>query len=61
VLVPPDERIALAKFMARLPQRREMAIALTRPAPAPPTLNVISEPLEIAELKVEPLSPAEDK
>jgi hypothetical protein len=57
VLVPPDERIALARFVAALPRRHEIAIALTKPAPAAPSPNVASMPLEIAELKLEPLSP----
>jgi len=57
VLVPPDERIALAEFVAALPRRREIAIALTKPAPAAPSADVVSVPLEIAELKLEPLSP----
>ncbi len=57
VLVPPDERIALARFIAALPRRHEIAIALTKPAPAAPPADVSSAPLEIAELKLEPLSP----
>jgi negative regulator of sigma E activity len=57
VLVPPDERIALARFIAALPRRHEIAIALTKPALAAPSADVSSAPLEIAELKLEPLSP----
>jgi hypothetical protein len=57
VLVPPDERIALAKFVAALPRRHEIAVALTKPALAAPSADVLSTPLEIAELKLEPLSP----
>ena len=57
VLVPPDERIALAKFVAALPRRREMAVALTKPSPSAPSADVVSVPLQIAELKLEPLSP----
>jgi len=57
VLVPPDERIALAKFVAALPRRHEIAVALTKPAPAAPSADVLSAPLDIAELKLEPLSP----
>jgi hypothetical protein len=57
VLVPPDERIALARFVATLERRHEIAIALAKPAPAAPSADVLSAPLEIAELKLEPLSP----
>lgn len=59
VLVPPDEREALARFVAELPQRRELAIALTTPVKEVPSTVVGSEPLQIAALKVAPLSPAE--
>jgi len=58
VLVPPDERVALARFVAALERRHEIAIALTKPAAAAPSADVLSAPLEIAELKLEPLSPA---
>jgi hypothetical protein len=57
VLVPPDERIALTRFIAALPRRHEIAMALTRPAPAAPSADAASMPLEIAELKLDPLSP----
>jgi len=59
VLVPPDERIALSRFVAALQRRHEMSIALTKPAPVAPPPDVSSAPLEIAELKLEPLSPAQ--
>ena len=59
VLVPNDERLALARFIAELSQRHELEIALTKPAPAAPSVEVRSEPLQIAELKVAPLTPAE--
>jgi hypothetical protein len=59
VLVPPDERVALARFVAALPWRHEIAMVLTKPGPAAPSADVLSAPLEIAELKLEPLSSAQ--
>jgi hypothetical protein len=62
VLVPSDERDALAYFVAGLPARREVAIALARPAPFQPPPDVgASGPLEIAKLEVKPLIPVEEK
>jgi len=59
VIVPPDERIAFAKFVRGVGQRNQVAIALTRTAPVIPSAFEASEPLEIAELRIEPLSPGE--
>jgi hypothetical protein len=53
VMVPPEEREALARFVAHLPGRRETAIA-TR-APETTTPELAEEPLGIADLKVAPL------
>jgi hypothetical protein len=61
VLVPADEREALARFLARLPAEREAAAALTRPARVLPAPDVAAEALEIAQLKVEPLAPTEEE
>lgn len=66
VLVSSDEREALVHFVAGLPARREMAIALARPAPFQPSFQPAPDetaagPLEIAELEVKPLIPAEEK
>ena len=61
VLVPPDERLALARFVVVLQRQHETAVALTKPAPAAASADLASEPLEIAELKVEPLSPPQDE
>ncbi len=59
VIVPPDERIAFANFVRGVGQRNQVAIALTRTAPVIPSAFEASEPLEIAELRIEPLSPGE--
>jgi hypothetical protein len=59
VIVPPDERIAFAKFVRGVGQRNQVAIALTQTAPVIPSTFKASEPLEIAELRIEPLSPEE--
>jgi hypothetical protein len=59
VIVPPDERIAFAKFVCGVGQRNQVAVALTRTAPLIPSAFEASEPLEIAELRIEPLSPGE--
>ena len=40
VLVPPDEREALARFVAELPRRHELAIALTKPSFSAPSLEL---------------------
>jgi hypothetical protein len=62
ILVPNDEREALARFVAGLSQRREVALALARPSPFVATPDVAgSEPLEIVKLEVPPLVPVEDK
>ncbi|MGA2421635.1 MAG: hypothetical protein ABSG69_16275 [Candidatus Acidiferrum sp.] len=61
VLVPPDERLALARFLVVLEGQRETAMALTKPAPEIATVDLASEPLEIAELQVAPLSPRQDE
>ncbi len=55
VIVPPDEREALALFVSGLTQQQDSAIALTRPAAVAPVSDPGAEALEIAELKLPPL------
>jgi hypothetical protein len=40
ILVPSEERVALAQFVAGLSRRREVALALARPAPFEPSLRL---------------------
>ena len=62
ILVPSDERVALAQFVTGLSRRREVALALARPAPfeAQPE-TAPGGPLEIAKLEVPPLIPVKEK
>jgi hypothetical protein len=57
VIVPPDERIAFAKFVRGVGPRGQVAVALTESVPVIPSAFEEAEPLEIAELRIEPLSP----
>jgi hypothetical protein len=58
ILVPPEERVALAQFVAGLSKRREVALALARPTPFEPQPETPpGGPLEIAKLEVPPLIP----
>ncbi len=50
VIVLVEERQAFARFVAELPKEREVALALTRPAPAPEDV-----PVEIALVRIESL------
>jgi len=50
VIVLVEERQAFARFVAELPKEREVALALTRPAPAPE-----DAPIEIALVQIESL------
>lgn len=62
ILVPPDERDALAHFVAGLSQRREVALALARPVPYEPQPEASpGGPLQIAKLEVPPLIPVNQK
>jgi hypothetical protein len=62
ILVSSDERLALAQFVAGLSQRREVALALARPAPFEPGPETPpGGPLEIAKLEVPPLIPVNEK
>jgi hypothetical protein len=73
MLVPLDERDALARFIANLQRRQDDQVALSQPVIVPSSgaasqsatltqpAEVLAQPLEIAELKVDPLRPAEEK
>jgi hypothetical protein len=62
ILVPSDERLALAQFVAGLARRREVALALARRAPFEPGPETApGGPLEIAKLEVPPLIPVNEK
>jgi len=56
VIVLPEERQAFARFVAKLPEENDVALALTRPAP--PVKDVPTEMalLQIQTLKVTPLN-----
>jgi hypothetical protein len=65
VLVPPDEREALAKFVMHLRQRDGVAVAFASPAPAAKSEATEIQPLEISRVPLKPLvwerwKPAED-
>lgn len=55
VIVLAEERQAFAQFVAALPEERNLALALTRPAPAPPDALVEIALLQIESLDVKPL------
>ena len=55
VLVPPDEREAFARFIATLGERREVAVALVRPAEQTKDKSASLEPLQINGLEIKPL------
>jgi hypothetical protein len=62
ILVSPEERVALAQFVAGLAQRREVALALARPntfEPIPET-SACGQ-MEIHKLEVPPLVPVYEK
>ena len=62
ILVPSDERLALTQFVAGLARRREVALALARPAPFEPGPETApGGPLEIAKLEVPPLISVNEK
>jgi hypothetical protein len=62
ILVPPEERVALAQFVAGLARRREVALALARPTPFEPRPETSpGRPLEIPKLEVPPLIPVNEK
>jgi hypothetical protein len=55
VLVPPDERKALARFVVVLQERREVAVALVTPAPQTKNELANLEPLQIKGLEIKTL------
>ena len=55
VLVPPDEREALARFVATLQERGDVAVALLTPAPQTKDEPASLEPLQIKELEIKTL------
>jgi hypothetical protein len=55
VLVPPDERVALARFVATLNERSDVAAALLARAPEKKDALVSVDLLQIAEIEVKPL------
>jgi hypothetical protein len=55
VLVPPDEREAFARFVVVLGERREVALALVRPAEQTKDESASLEPLQINGLEIKPL------
>jgi len=56
VLVPPDERLAWQQFVSAVPERREMAVVLVKPARAPGEETLSVKLIEIARLEVPPLA-----
>jgi len=55
VIVLAEERQAFAKLVAELPKEKEVALALTRPAPAVPDVPVEIALLMIGIVEVKPL------
>ncbi len=55
VLVPPDEREAFSRFVAVLDERREVVLALVRPATPTKDESPSLEPLQINGLEIKPL------
>jgi hypothetical protein len=55
VIVLPEERQAFVKFVAELPTERQVALALTQPAPAPEDVPVEIALLQIESLELRPL------
>ena len=55
VLVPAEEREAFYRFVSAMEQRKEVAVALTRPIAKRSEEALTVEPLKIAELAMQPL------
>ncbi len=55
VIVLAEERQAFARFVAELPKERQVALALTQPAPAPQDVPVETALLQIESLELRPL------
>jgi len=65
ILVSPDEREALARFITHLRESDEVAVAFASPAPAEKSEPTEIQPLEISRVQLKPLvwerwKPAED-
>ncbi len=60
VIVLAEERVAFFKFAAEVPQETDVALALSRPAPATPGLSVEIALLRIDEMVVKPLQSTPD-
>jgi hypothetical protein len=58
VLVPPDEREALARFVAKLNERSDLASALLGRAPEKRDALIVVERLQIRALEIKPLEGA---
>jgi hypothetical protein len=58
VLVPPDEREALARFVAKLNERSDLATALLARAPEKKDALIVVERLQIGALEIKPLEGA---
>lgn len=61
VLVPPDEREALARFIVVLQERREVAVALVMPAPPTKDEPASLDPLQINGLEIKLLAGTESE
>lgn len=59
VLVPPDEREALARFVATVQERGDVAAALLAPAPKKNDALVSLDQLQIADVELKPLEGSE--
>ena len=57
VIVLAEERRAFSEFVAKIPQNRTIALALTRPAPTLPDAPVEIALLRIEQMELKPLEP----
>ena len=55
IIVLPEEREAFARFVAKLPEQKEVALALTRPAPVNEDAPVEIALLDLGSVEVKPL------
>lgn len=61
VLVPPEEREAFARYMASVQEKSNGPVVVVVAEPRGPVLTDGMKPLQIAEVVVNPLDPAEEK
>jgi hypothetical protein len=59
VLVSSEERDAFLRFISRVGERKEVAIALVRPSPENVTNSLKVEDLQISWLEIKPLKEPE--